>query len=317
VNVHRVRVGRRNKSTASAHSMMMYPFSGFLKAFRLCIKNDYDLINTHFAIPSGPLGVMISKIFGIEHTLSIHGADIHDPTRKSPYQKWYYKKAVEYAINNSDNVVAQSTNTKSNANKYYDIDKDIEVIPLPYEPHEFEKKSREELGIKENKTYLISVGRLVERKGYKYLIEAVSMIEDEDVEALIIGSGPLKQELEQKAEELKVSDRVHLLGYVEEDKKFQYLDNSDIYVLSSIHEGFGIVLQEAMQVGLPIVATDNGGQTDLVEDGENGYLVEPKNSEALSDGIIKTVDKEIERFKLEETTEDFNPSKISERYLRL
>lgn len=289
VTVHRVRVGRRKKSTASAHSMLMYPVSGFLKAFRLCRKNDYDLINTHFAIPSGPLGVIISKIFNIKNILSIHGADIHDPTRTSPHEKWYYKRAVEFSINKSDSVVAQSTNTKKNANKYYEINKDIGVIPLPYEPYDFEEVSRKELGLQADKTYLISVGRLVERKGYSYLIEAVSRIEDQNVEALIIGSGPLRGELEKKAEEFEVPDRIHFLGYVAEEKKFQYLDNADIYVLSSAHEGFGIVLQEATQVGLPIVATNNGGQTDLVEDGKNGFIVNADNTASLEKGIRRAI----------------------------
>lgn len=313
VNIHRVRVGRKNINTASARSMICYPITGFEKAFKLCLKRDYNLVNTHFAIPSGPLGVTISKMFDIEQTLSIHGADIHDPTRTSPHEKWYYKNAVEYSINNSDHVVAQSTNTKKNVNKYYNANNDINVIPLPYEPYEFKEVPREELGLEEDKTYVISVGRLVERKGYKYLIEAISMIGDQDVEALIIGSGPLREKLEKKAEEVGVSDRVHFLGYVEEAEKFQYLDNADIYVLSSVHEGFGIVLQEAMQVGLPIVATNNGGQTDLVKHGDNGLLINPADSGELCEAVvdIKNMEQEMDRGVIEK----FHPQKISEKYL--
>ncbi|WP_269849835.1 glycosyltransferase [Methanosarcina horonobensis] len=63
------------------------------------------------------------------------------------------------------------------------------------------------------------------------------------------------------------------LGFVSETKKFQYLQNSDVYVLSSLHEGFGIVLQEAMQVGLPIISTDSGGQVDFIKEGKNGILL--------------------------------------------
>jgi len=315
VNVHRVRVRRRDKSTASKHSMLLYPISGFLKASQLCRKKSYDLINTHFALPTGPLGVLVSKIFNIEHILSIHGADIHDPTRISPYEKWYYKKAVEFTINNSDNVVAQSANTKKNAEKYYNITRDINVIPLPYEPYKFEEISRKGIGLEEHKKYVISVGRLIERKGYKYLIEAISEIDDEDIEALIIGSGPLKNELEQKAKELDVDDRVNLLGYIGEEKKFQYLYNSDVFVLSSVHEGFGIVIQEAMQVGLPIVATNNGGQTDLIKEGKNGYLVKPRRPEDLSTKIKQCLEEDSVR--PESMPLDFSPATISNRYLNL
>ena len=128
VNVHRVRVGKRNKSTASAHSMLLYPVSGLLKTIQLCREKNYDLINTHFAIPSGPLGVFMSKFFGIKHILSIHGADIHDPTRISPYEKRYYKRAIEFAVNNADIVVAQSNNTRDNVKSFYNIDNRIKLF---------------------------------------------------------------------------------------------------------------------------------------------------------------------------------------------
>jgi len=319
IKVHRVPVGRKKKDTASVKSMLAYPVSGLPKCIELCSKYDYDFINTHFAVPSGPLGVIISKLFGIKHILSIHGGDIYDPTKEtSPHRNGYLRKAVEFSINNSDRVVAQSTNTKKNANKYYEIDKDIQVIPLPYEPYDFEEVSREELGLEEDKTYLISVGRLIKRKGYRYLIEAVSMIEDKDVEALIIGSGPLKQNLEKKAKDLGVKDRLHLLGYVPEEKKFQYLDNSDIYVLSSIHEGFGIVLQEAMQVGLPIIATSRGGHTEYLEGVSTVYFVKEKRFRSLSSKIKEIIEhsNRLDKNNIKNHIKEFERSKILQNYLR-
>lgn len=78
-------------------------------------------------------------------------------------------------------------------------------------------------------------------------------------------------------------------GFVSENKKFQYLNSSDIYVLSSVHEGFGIVLQEAMQVGLPIVSTNYGGQVDIVKENENGILVKNRSATALAQGISRLI----------------------------
>lgn len=314
INVHRVRVGRRQQSTASVVAMSMYPISGFVKCIELCLKHHYDVINSHFAIPTGPLGVLVSTLFGIEHVVSIHGADIHDPTRTSPHDRWYFKAAVEYVLNSADAVVAQSTNTRTNAAEYYDIDNEITVIPLPYEPYEFDEASREELDLDEEKTYLISVGRLVERKGYTYLIEAMSKIDDESTEALIIGTGPKERELKQQAQDLGVADRIRFLGYVPEERKFQYLENADVYVLSSIHEGFGIVLQEAMQVGLPIVATDNGGHIDFIEEGTNGFLVPPGDADELADRIRDVSWTAVEN---ENLLTEFEPQQICSAYLEL
>ena len=76
-----------------------------------------------------------------------------------------------------------------------------------------------------------------------------------------------------------------MTGYISEERKFQYPSVSNCYALSSLHEGFGIVLQEAMQLGLPIVATDSGGQIDLIDDGINGLLVQPKDAKALAEKI--------------------------------
>ena len=189
-------------------------------------------------------------------------------------------------LNNSSYVVAQSSNTKDNALTHYNVEKDINIIPLAYEPFIFEKINRKGLGLDENLFYTISIGRLVKRKGFEFLIKAIKNTPD-NIHALIIGEGPEKDNLVNLAKELNVSGRIHFLGFVSEIEKFQYLQNSDVYVLSSLHEGFGIVLQEAMQVGLPIISTDNGGQVDFIKEGKNGYLVHFGDVEALASVINK------------------------------
>jgi len=126
----------------------------------------------------------------------------------------------------------------------------------------------------------------VERKGFKYLIQAMKILPKE-IELSLIGDGPLEENLKSLTKKLKVNSRVHFLGFVSEEKKFQYLASSDLYVLPSLHEGFGIVLQEAMQVGLPIVATNNGGQVDILENGKNALLISPKNSTKLARVILE------------------------------
>lgn len=319
INVHRVRVGRRNKRSASAHSMLLYPITGAVYCMYLCLKREYDLINTHFAIPTGPVGFLISSLFDIPNILSLHGADIHDPTRTSPHEKWYFKKTVELVINNADYVVAQSSDTKENTNNFYSISKDISIIQLPYEQHEFESVSREYLGLNPKKLYLVSIGRLVKKKGFDILIEAFGTLNNNNVELLIIGDGPKKEELRQLSIKLDVSDRVHFLGYVPEDEKFQYLSNSDIYVLPSRHEPFGIVLQEAMQVGLPIVATDNGGHTDFIRHNENGFLFSSNDSDSLKNSIKRMINSNKKRFseKNKMDIKKFDKKKISKNYIGL
>ena len=288
IKVYRVKtVGRKNLSTASMPSMFTYLIQGYFKANELFKRKKYDVINTHFAIPTGPLGVVLSKKHKVNNTLSILGGDIYDPTKKtSPHRNKLMKKTVKWVLNNSHSIIAESSNIRDNAIKYYKPNKKIDVVPLSYDIFKFDKVKRSELGLDPKKKYLISVGRLVRRKGYSYLVRALSQL-DSNIELIIIGSGPERANLLKLANALGVKERLHLVGNVSEEKKFQYLANSDIYVLSSVHEGFGIVLQEAMQVGLPIVSTNNGGQVDFLKEGYNALLVPPLNSMEISNSVSK------------------------------
>jgi len=288
INIYRVIIlGREKEQTATFLSMFSFLFSGFLCGIRLCAKNRYDFINTHFVLPTGPLGFLLSKIFQLKNILSIHGGDIYDPSKKSsPHNHLYLRLLVRYLLNRSHCIVAQSTDTRENAIKYYNPKKCIKIIPLPYEAFIFNPVSRKQLDLQENMKYLISVGRLIKRKGFEYLISCLKLLDD-NVALLIIGDGDEKAYLSDLAYKLRLKERVHFLGQISEEKKFQYLSNADIYVLSSLHEGFGIVLQEAMQVGLPLVSTNHGGQVDMVKHNVNGLLVERCHVQGLADGIKK------------------------------
>jgi len=283
INIYRVKVwGRKELPTATMQSMITFPFFAYGKAVELCKNNQYVFINTHFAVPTGPPGVWISKRFKIKNILSLHGGDIYDPSKKnSPHKKWYFRAVINWVLKNSDVVVAQSQNTKINTSTYYKCDKDIKIIPLAYEPFVFNPTTRAALGLKDDLFYSVSVGRLVARKGFDFLISSLAKVKDDRIHALIIGQGPLNDNLTALASSLGVLNRVHFLGVQSEEKKFQYLSVSDLFVLSSMHEGFGIVLQEAMQVGLPIISTDIGGQIDIIKDGENGLLVKFDDEDEL------------------------------------
>jgi glycosyltransferase involved in cell wall biosynthesis len=286
INVYRVKViGRKDLQTATMISMLSYPILAFYKGFRLCLKNKYYFINTQFVIPTGPLGLILSKIFGIKNIISLHGGDIYDPTKVgSPHKKWYLKKIVSFLLNRADSVVAQSFNTKNNTVKIYKPKNEIIIIPLPYEDVNFIPISRKELGLDEHKKYIIGIGRLVKRKDFETFIRAISRL-DREVCGIIAGDGPEKDNLKTLVSSLNIEGRIEFVGQIDENKKFQYLSNSDIFVLSSVHEGFGIVLQEAMQVGLPIIATNSGGQIDLIHDGDNGLLFEVGDVDALSNHV--------------------------------
>lgn len=286
ISVYRVRViGGRNYFPATMISLVSYPFFAFWKGLCLCLRNNYSFINTHFVVPAGPAGFVLSKLFNLRHIISIHGGDIYDPTRKiSPHQYWFLRVCIRFLLNHSDRIIAQSSNTRENCIRYYSPHKEIFVVPLPYEPISFSPASKKDLGLDEMKRYIIGVGMLVKRKGFDVYIKALARMDD-SVEGIIVGDGPELDYLKSLSKELGISSRVRFVGYVSQEKKFQYLSNADVFVLSSVHEGFGIVLQEAMQVGLPIVATNNGGQGDFIIDGVNGFLVPVSDDKMLAERV--------------------------------
>ena len=290
VRVRRVNVlWRTDRDVAPLRSLLAYPLSGVLAG-----GGRWDVVNTHFAVPSGPLGAALAARARAPHVVSIHGADIYDPTRRlSPHRHAALRAAVRWVLRSAHLVVAQSRDTAANALRHYgaDLRPKLRTVPLPFDldgarpllegagSHE-----RGALGMDPNARHLIAVGRLVERKGYNRLILALEHLPG-DVRLTIIGEGPLRGELDELARARGLSDRVELLGHVDEREKYRRLAACDLYVLSSHHEGFGICLQEAMAAGLPIVSTSRGGQTDLLTDGVNAALVESNEPEVLAGAI--------------------------------
>lgn len=304
INIYRVPVmGRKDLSTATLLSMISFFPACLSKGIQLCSKENYDVINAHFVIPSGLPAVFLAKIFRKPLVISIHGGDIYDPSKKwSPHRHSSLKMLISWLLRQADLIVAQSSNTKENAIRYYNYSGQIETIPLGFVQPQFQKVTRADLSLPEDQIILISVGRLVKRKGYEYAIRAVSKLvqQGHKVKYLILGDGPEEGALRDLIKELKIEDNIMFPGYVSEEVKYQYLSQSNVYVLPSLHEGFGICLLEAMHCGLPIVATNNGGQTDFLTHGKNVLFIPPKDDNSLTEKVAKLIDNDQLRRKMGE-----------------
>lgn len=280
-------VGKKNRATATNLSMLCYLVSGtayLLSHIRELRKTE--VINTHFSIPTGPLGMAAKTLLSAPNVLTIIGGDIYDPTKRgSPHRSAILRFCNSAIINSASSVVAISSDTKRRAEEHYKVRKEIEVINYGFNPPERTVPDRSSLGLSNGTYYLIAVGRLVKRKGFDYLIAAMKDLPD-DIHLLLIGDGPLEPELRDAATKAGGGGRVSFLGYQARERIWEYLQAADCFVLSSHHEGLGIVVQEAMCAGLPVVATNNGGQVDLIRDGRNGILVDPMDSRALAAAIL-------------------------------
>jgi N-acetyl-alpha-D-glucosaminyl L-malate synthase BshA len=289
LGVYRVPVaGRTELATATLLSMLSFFPAGVVKGCQILRKKRYDILNTHFAIPSGPTGVALSRLFNTPLVLTIIGGDIYDPTKKlSPSNNRLLHTVVRCVLDSSSEIIAISQDIQRRARELYHCQKEIQVIHYGLSPVKFESKSRAQLGIPEENVVLISIGRLIRRKALDVLLLAVSKLEDQKFRLLIIGEGPEEPHLRVLAERLGLSSLVDFLGAVWGERKFQYLAASDIFVLPSVHEGFGLVFLEAMYCGLPVIASSSGGQTDFLREGETGFLIPVGDVDALAERILR------------------------------
>ena len=245
----------------------------FFKGLRLCRENRYDVINTHFAVPSGPLGYVLGKIFRIPNVLSLHGGDIYDPSKKmSPHKSPFFSRVVRFILNRADRIVAQSSNTRDNTIRYYAPKKEIEIIPLAFHPPVLPRITRKKLGIAETDFVLVTIGRLIKRKAIDVMIEALLEADDANIRLMIMGDGPEREYLESLVKRMKLQKRVTFLGFVSDQDKYNYLSTADLFISTSLHEGFGIVFMEAMHCGLDRMQRCGGG-VDFLRDEENALLV--------------------------------------------
>lgn len=170
-----------------------------------------------------------------------------------------------------------------------------------FKPHsERREAQRRSLKLLKHDVVCATVGRLVPVKGQADLLKAFAQAsqQEPDLRLLMIGDGELRSELEAFARDAGVAHRVHFLGWREDVADL--LDAADVFVLSSLNEGLGLVLLEAMAKGLPIIATSVGGVPEVIGDDETGVLVPPSDPNALADAMTKLVRNEDLRDQLRE-----------------
>lgn len=147
-------------------------------------------------------------------------------------------------------------------------------------------------GLRKNETILTNIGYFNEQKGQFDLLEAFKKITDRrsDVRLFLIGWGHLENGLKRKTEALGLKDRVIFTGKLLRTDVLKILAMTDLFVLSSLWEGFGRATAEAMALGKPVVSTDTDGSREVVEDGKTGILVPIKNPTLLADAILNVLE---------------------------
>lgn len=262
-----------------------YIISGFFKCIKICRKWRPDIIHAHWPFPHAYIALGAAKLFRIPLVLNFHGAELLLIRKK----KWV-KPLLKFAIGQAQAVFANSSFTASKIKALRNVD----VEWSPYGTTlEFGNRNSE-FGMEPHpingKFKILFVGRHIERKGICYLIEAAKYLPRDQFEIRIVGVGDLTEELKKLASESATPNSAEIIftGKLSPEALANEYRTANVFTLPAIvdskgdTEGLGVVLIEAMELGLPIVASNVGGIPDVVVDGISGILVPEKDPQALA-----------------------------------
>ena len=213
----------------------------------------------------------------------------------------------------SKKVICVSNGVANDIRKYYFFGK--EKIITIYNP--IINKVTEKAQFINPKIQILSVGTLKKQKDHFTLLKAFSLLDDLNLYHLnIVGDGPLMSDLKNYSKNLKILEHVTFHGF--QDNVANFYKSNDIFILSSIYEGFGNVLVEALSFGMQIISTDcQSGPSEILDNGKYGILVPIKNPEKICNAIKKIIITKFNSKILKERSNDYKINNIAIKYLKL
>ena len=260
-----------------------------------------DLLHVHYAIPHASAAYMAQQILkdqGVEipFVTTLHGTDItlvgKDPS---------FEPVINFSINKSNRVTAVSENLKKETFELFDIKNNIEVIPnficlkeYKLDNNDYYKKRF----APNNEKVICHVSNFRKVKRIEDVIIAFEGISKEmDVKLLLVGDGPERARLEQISRNSKFSKNIFFLGSLKSTK--EVLNISDLFILPSSKESFGLSALEAMACGVPVIASDSGGIPEVISHGKSGFLNSVGDTYQMTKNALKLLsnDSILENFK--------------------
>ena len=241
----------------------------------------YNILSTHYWL-SGVVGNELSKKFNIPHVTTFH--TINDLKQRAfPFDEYLPLRSENESLiaNQVNHIVVWSNHEKESLISLYKVDPEkISIIPPGVDIEKFyprdKKQCRKHLNLSLENKIILFVGRLEKLKGIDILIKVMSIIETSNTQLFIIGgegNSPEVKRLKDLAVKLNVRENILFLGSIPQDELVYYYGSSDICVLPSYYESFGLAALEASACGKPVVASKVGGLPSIVLDGKTGYLV--------------------------------------------
>jgi len=248
----------------------------------------FDVVHAHMLVPDGWAAMRAAAAIDVPVLATAHRADVLDVPARGGAQR----EQVAQAVRGLDQIVAVSNAMRHACEELATPRRPIAVVPNGADARVFFPRDRAEtrrrLGLPLDERIVTFIGVLTPRKGIDTLIEAMGLLARKPEGApllLIVGIGELRDELERRAVELGIADRVRFVGKVPHDDVPLWMAAGDVFCLPSLSEGLPTVVCEAMACGRAVVATAVDGTPEIVDDGATGLLVAPRDPEGLAGAL--------------------------------
>ena len=308
----------------------------FLKLLK--VAKSSDIIYSQGPVSSGYPSYLANKFLKKKFIVKITGdyawenyslkneiIDVLEFQNKKIFGKFNALRKIQKKVcQAADKIVVPSKFLAKVAGYWGVKDENIEVIynGIDFKPLALGKeKARKEIGISGN--IILSVGRLVPWKGFKMLIKIMPELikEYNFVRLVIVGDGPEMEVLETIKNNLGLHNKVYLVGAKSQEELKTYLAAADMFVLNTAYEGFSHQILEAMAAGVPLITTNSGGNSELIKQGENGFMVKYNDELNLTEAIRGVFNYQDIREKFIEegkkTARKFTVGKMAEETLNL
>ncbi|ESP90037.1 glycosyltransferase family 4 protein [Candidatus Halobonum tyrrellensis] len=264
-----------------SHAAYLYFGKELMRAVEA--EGDVDLIHAHFAFPTRIAATYVANYFDIPCTLTAHAYEIF----ASPNMR-----RLRRLLSRLDHVVVPSEYNKRYLREDLEIETDVSVVPATIDVDKFQPSDDCVSG------RLLTVARLVEKKGHEYAIDAVADLLDRgyDVEYHIVGTGEREAFLRERVRERGVEEAVEFLGHVSDDRLQRELHEAELFVLPCVITANGdrditpVALREAMATRTACVSTTISAIPEVITDGHDGRLVDPNDAVALADALADLLD---------------------------
>ena len=273
----------------------IFILSQLVSAIKILKNKKIDIIHAHWSFPQGLIGLLCKYLHNIPYIVTIHGSDIYGLNYPilSNINRLVLRHAAACTVNSEE--TARVTNRLSGL-------KNIQIVPMGVDTELFNNKKRK-LSPNSNCTRRKSIlfaGRLIDWKGVDFLLMAIPIILNKFPKTTlrIVGNGPERLRLEQKASDLGIENNVLFLGQIPHNELVDYYSMADVFVLPSNKkeagetEGLGVVLLEAMACNIPVVGSNVGGIPSIVKHEKTGLLAKPGDPEDLSKKICILLENE-------------------------